>query len=554
METLWIGTYGGGLNKFNRKTNRFTHYRANPDNPASLSNDYIFAIYEDMSYNLWIGTWGGGLNRFDTEKETFYQYGIKDGLPSNSIYGILEDYQNNLWISTTNGLSKFNPKTLKFRNYHQADGLQSNEFNGGAFYKSLSGEMFFGGINGFNAFYPKSIINNKYIPPIAITSFQKMNKEIKLDKPITVIDEIHLSYKDYFFSFEFAALDYTAPLENKYSYKMEGLDDNWIQTSSDKRFATYTTLDPGTYVFRVRGTNNDGIWNEEGKSIKIIISPPLWKTWWFQILFVLLFVILFLISYKKKMRVLFIRTRLETELKTAHAAQMSIMPNKDPRIEDFDISSLYIPANEVGGDFFDYLWIDKEQTHIGVAVGDVSGKAMKAAIPAILANGIIYSKASETNSITDIMFRLNQSLYKKTDKRIFTALLIIAINKLTKKMTYINAGLPEILVKSGDEIRGLKSSSSKFPLGVVEKRNFFEDVIQLKIGDVIILFTDGISESWNERHEFYGKKNLMKLLSKIDTINLSSKMIIEKIMSDIKAFSKSKDQHDDITLIVIKVQ
>lgn len=552
-KTLWIATYGGGLNKFNRKDNKFIHYRADPNDPKKLSNDYIFAIYEDISHNLWIGTWGGGLNRFDTKKEIFYRYSIDDGLPSNSIYGILEDNNQNLWISTTNGLSKFNIKTEKFRNYSKTNGLQSNEFNGGAYYKSLSGEMFFGGINGFNAFYPDAIVDNQYIPPIIITSFQKMNKKIKLDKPITAIDTINLSYKDYFFSFEFAALDYTIPIENKYAYKMEGLDEDWIYTSSDKRFASYTTLDSGTYVFRVKGSNNDGVWNEKGKALTIIISPPVWKTWWFQFLSAILLIFVFWALYRKKIKDLFIRTHMEAELKTAHAAQMSIMPNEDPEIEDFDIASIYIPAYEVGGDFFDYLWVDKKQTHFGIVVGDVSGKAMKAAIPAVMANGIIFSKASETNSITEIMLSLNESLYKKTDKRIFTALLIIAINLKSKKMNYINAGLPELILKSDDSIIELKSPNSKFPLGIVEKRDFVEETIQLKVGDIIVLYTDGISESLNDQQEFYGKNNLITLLKELNTKNLQSQTIIDKIMEDIKTFSKGTNQHDDITLIVIKV-
>jgi len=550
---LWIGTYGGGLNKFNRESETFTQYRASPHNPNSLSNDYVFSVYEDTSHVLWIGTWGGGLNRFNREEESFTTFGKAEGMPTDSIYGMLEDHQGYLWISSSNGLIKFDPRTGKCKHYRESDGLQSNEFNGGAVFKSSSGEMFFGGIHGFNAFYPDTIEDNQYIPPIVITSFQKLNKEVKLGQPIAAIKELTLSYRDYFFSFEFAALDYTAPLENKYAYKMEGLDDDWIYTDSNKRFATYTTLAPGNYTFWVKGSNNDGIWNEAGTSMAITITPPFWKTLWFQALSVIVFVLIVWILYKKRMKNFFLRTRMETELQTAHDAQMSIMPQKGPEINGFDISGVCIPANEVGGDFFDYLWLDEKKTHIGIAVGDVSGKAMKAAMTAVMANGIIFSKASETHSITEIMSQLNKSLYFKTDKKVFTALLIISIDIDTKEMAYTNAGLPKPLLKSSNSIITLKSTGSKFPLGFIEEKHFQEENIRLNPGDVLVLYTDGVSESWNLQHEFYGSDHLRRFLKNLDTLNLSSNIIIDKIMEDVKKFTEEVDQHDDITVVVVKV-
>jgi ligand-binding sensor domain-containing protein/serine phosphatase RsbU (regulator of sigma subunit) len=551
--TLWIGTYGGGLNKFNRETGTFTHYRANPQDPNSLSNDYIFAIHEDQSHYLWIGTWGGGLNRFNPATGTFKHFRKTDGLPSDSIYGILEDRQGNLWLSTNKGLIRFNPGQKTFRNYLETDGLQSNEFNGGSYFKSRSGEMFFGGINGFNAFYPDAIKDNPHIPPIVITSFQKLNKEVKLGQSISCINELTLSYKDYFFSFEFAALDYTIPSENKYAYKMVGLDEDWIYTGADKRFAAYTTLAPGKYIFRVKGSNNDGIWNEEGTSIIVTITPPLWRTWWFQGISVILVLLIIWSLYKKRMNNLFLRTRMETELQTAHNAQMSIMPHRGPEIQGFDISGVCVPANEVGGDFFDYLWLNSEEPHLGIVVGDVSGKAMKAAMTAVMANGIIFSKSSETRSISEIMSRLNQSLYVKTEKQIFAALLIISIETSTKRMTYTNAGLPEPLLKSGHSVTGLESSGSKVPLGVYKEKDFTEDHVQLSPGDIVVLFTDGISEARNSQQEFYGSENLKRFLESLDTVNLSSKEIVDKIMDDIGRFSGGVDQFDDITVVVVKV-
>jgi PAS domain S-box-containing protein len=286
--TLWFSCYGqGGLNEFNRKTEQFTRYKHDPNNPNSLSYDRIDAIYEDRKGTLWVGTYGGGLNKFDKFTNKFTHYTVKDGLPNDSIIGILEDEAGNLWLSTGKGLSKFNPKTEIFRNYDVDDGLQGNEFDGvKAYLKSRTGEMFFGGLNGFNAFYPEQVKDNPHIPPIVLTNFKKFNESVKLDTAISETKEVKLSYKDNFFGFEFAALDYTNPKKNQYAYKLEGFDKDWIHAGT-RRYATYTNLDGGTYTFRVKGSNNDGVWNEEGTSIKIIITPPPWKTWWAYMLYVL---------------------------------------------------------------------------------------------------------------------------------------------------------------------------------------------------------------------------------------------------------------------------
>lgn len=306
LGNLWIGTLDGGLNRLDRKTNKFISYRHNPLNANSLISDRILSLAADKNGNIWIGTFGQGLDCFNFENDEFKHYTEKDGLPNEVINGILLDDHDNVWISTNKGISKFTPplgsalegesnppnplfkgeRRGVFRNYDVSDGLQSNEFNQGAAYKNKRGEMFFGGVNGFNVFHPDSIKDNAYIPPVVITSFKKFNEEFSLPTAVTDTKELELSYRDYFFSFEFAALDFTAPLKNRYAYKMEGFDKDWNYTDAKRRFATYTNLNPGEYIFKVKGSNNDGIWNEEGSSLKITITPPFWATWWFRIMMV----------------------------------------------------------------------------------------------------------------------------------------------------------------------------------------------------------------------------------------------------------------------------
>jgi signal transduction histidine kinase/ligand-binding sensor domain-containing protein/DNA-binding response OmpR family regulator len=302
QETIWIGT-SGGLNKLippdnNHSLTTFIHYTHDSGNPSSLSSNHVTSMHEDNYGNFWVGTDGGGLNKFDRKSEVFIRFNEGDGLPDNSIKGLLGDDEGNLWISTSNGLSKFNLKTKIFKNYSIKDGIQSDYFQGGAYFKNKNGEMFFGGDNGFNSFYPDSIKENIRIPPVVITDFQLFNNSVPvgldtttnrtiLTRSITETNEIELTFKDYIISFEFAALDFHTPEKNQYAYLLEGFDKKWIYADANKRFATYTNLDPGEYIFKVKGSNNDRIWNEASTSIKLIITPPWWSTWWAYSLYVL---------------------------------------------------------------------------------------------------------------------------------------------------------------------------------------------------------------------------------------------------------------------------
>ena len=322
--TLWFGT-GNGLNRFDRETQQFTHWVNEPGNSHSLSNNRVQSIYEDRNNTLWIGTYGGGLNRFDRKEERFINFNEKDGLPNDVVYGILEDDEGNLWLSTNKGISRFNPQDETFRNYDINDGLQSDEFNSGAYHKNKYGEMFFGGINGFNAFFPGNVKANLHIPSVVITNFQIFNKSVPigkrpdgrtiLSKSITETKKISLSHKDRVLSFEFAALHFVSPEKNEYAYMLKGFEKEWNYVG-DRRFASYTNLTPGHYVFRVKGTNNDGVWNEEGVSIGITITPPFWKTLWFQGVAAIGFLLILYAAYQVRTRAIRERAKeLEKNIK-----------------------------------------------------------------------------------------------------------------------------------------------------------------------------------------------------------------------------------------------
>ncbi|MGM9511330.1 two-component regulator propeller domain-containing protein [Larkinella sp. GY13] len=280
--TLWVGTEGGGLNRLNPETGTFTVYRHNRQVAGTISHNLINSLYEDPTGKLWVGT-NGGLNRFDRRKQTFVAFRKKNGLTNEVIRAITSDRRGNIWISTNKGLARFDQNNQTFRNYDAGDGLQRGFFNRMSVFKTKQGELYFGGIGGMNVFSPDSLRDNPDVPPVYITSLHVFDQPVWLRS-----NKISLSAEQSTLTFEFAALNYSLPEKNQYAYKLEGFDQNW-NYKNHKRVVTYTNLDPGFYTFRVKASNNDGVWNERGTAFRVIIKPPFWQTWWFGSLMALAF-------------------------------------------------------------------------------------------------------------------------------------------------------------------------------------------------------------------------------------------------------------------------
>lgn len=346
---LWIGTRGGGLNKFDPKTNRFQHFRHIHSDPNSLSDDTILTVFLDNQGFLWLGTWSRGLERFDPYDENFQHhlhdqkdpnslsnntvisitqdsrgyiwattlggginkyhhktnhfshYREKDGLANDTVYAILEDQQHYLWASTNQGLSKFDPIEETFENFTVDDGLQHNEFNGNSFFKSDKGELFFGGINGFNRFDPQQIEINKQAPQLVFTDLLLFNESVpivpdptdnqptfSIAKSLNELTELTLTYQQSLISFEFSALNFHSPYKSQYRYQLDGIDQHWIVSSPNIRRATYTNLPSGSYTLRVIASNGRGYWNNSGISLDIHVLPPPWQAWWAYAIYSLL--------------------------------------------------------------------------------------------------------------------------------------------------------------------------------------------------------------------------------------------------------------------------
>jgi signal transduction histidine kinase/ligand-binding sensor domain-containing protein len=290
---IWVGTWGGGLHALTFPSDaldkpRVTRYHHDPADSGSLSNNEITALAEDPDGNIWIGT-NGGLNRLEPKSGKITRYYKEQGLPSADISGILNGADGSLWISTIAGLSCFDSATGTFRNYDVSDGLQNEQFKDGAAFRSSSGKLYFGSVNGIASFSPRMVRFNIMPPPVALTDFRIFDKTVAAPRSISYLERIDLTYRDKFFSFEFAALDYSHSQKNQYAYKMDGFDKDWI-VSGFRRYASYTNLDPGKYRFRVKASNSDGVWNDSGLAVLISIAPPWWRTLWFRSLMVILIV------------------------------------------------------------------------------------------------------------------------------------------------------------------------------------------------------------------------------------------------------------------------
>ncbi len=311
-ENIWIAT-ANGLDLITREEREkespeIRKFYADIGDSLSLSYNFIRSMYETRDGSFWIGTSGGGLNRMhyhpDPDSITFTVYTIRDGLPDNTIQGMLEDEQGNLWISSNMGLSRFNREEYSFNNYDVDDGLQDLQFTPNSCCTLSNGKLLFGGVKGFNVFHPEEILKDSTPPALAFTDFQLLNESVSpgvtlngrilLNHSINHTERIRLKHHENTIAIYFSALHFTAPQKNLYQYMLEGYDENWINTDVSERFAKYTGLPHGAYTFRIKAANNDGIWNNEGKQLLIVIMPPWWQTWWSFVIYTGIIILLIL--------------------------------------------------------------------------------------------------------------------------------------------------------------------------------------------------------------------------------------------------------------------
>lgn len=582
---LWVGT-DNGLNKLvydsTKKEFIVKQFFPKKDDPTSLSNKAVRSICIDKDSVFWIGT-SNGLNKFDPVKETFVRYNESNGMANSYIYGVLSDGDHHLWISSNNGVSRFHTITEKFNNYDKLDGLQNNEFNTGAYFKATDGELFFGGPDGFNHFYPDSVQENKTPPDIVITSIRLFGEELVNEKQPYDISEITLSHNQNVISFEFAATDFTQPEKNNYAYLLEGFDRNWV-SSGNRRFVNYTNLDPGVYTFRVRACNADGVWNNTGISIKLRIVPPFWKSWWFKIGVGLVLALVISVFYIQRVRrfrktqallqhQVAIKTKelqeqnilidkknknITSSIEYARRIQYSILPGKEKlKIFVNDSFVFYKPKDIVSGDFY---WFHEQNNILYIVAADCTGHGVPGAFMSLIGYNLIKDTVKKKSS-TDpakILSTLHKGLVTifkqdKTDSESVDGMDVAfcMLNLKTNVLTFSSTDRPLSLIRNG-QVKSYRQG--EYPLGYITKepQKFQNNVIQLEKGDAFYIYTDGYCDQFGgDKNQKYMEGNFEDFLLKIYNEPMQKQQ--ELIEKEIENWMGSKAQIDDMLVIGVKV-
>ncbi len=571
--TLWVGTYGGGLDRLDRSTGRFTHYRHDDAAPASLSDNIVVSLLEDHSGTIWVGT-TGGLNKLDRRSGGFVHYRVQNGLPNDVILGMLEDDHGNLWLSTNDGIARFDPVAQTFQTYNEHDGLQGDEFNQGAYAKDpRTGEMYFGGSNGFNRFHPDSVKVNTYIPPVVFTSFTRYNTSVKEGTPIVGrgIDarpEITLSYRDNVVNVEFSALSFYNNFKNRYAYRLEGYSDSWIQLGNERR-ATFTNLDGGEYTLRVRGSNNDGKWNEAGAALRIVVIPPWWKTRWayagYGLIVLGIFSVIRRVEIRRREQKAQVREselrakaaeaekraleaeneRKTKELEDARKLQLSLLPKEVPSHPEYDIAVFMKTATEVGGDYYDFH-LDGDGC-LNIAFGDATGHGMQAGTIVTLMKGLFLSDAARFDILT-FFAHCSNAIKQIRLGRLFMALTLVRLKGNSVSLS--SAGMPPAYVYRAHDHSIEEILLKGMPLGAMKNFPYVLYTGTLEPDDVLLLLSDGLPEQKNSSGDLFDYARVEATFR--TTASSTPHNVIQQLVHAGESWMTGAVQDDDVTIMVVR--
>jgi len=558
---FWAGTFGGGLVLFDPATETFRAFRRSADDPNSLSHDSVNCVFEDRDGALWVGAWGGGLNRFDPETGRFERFTTRNGLPNNVVYGILQDDEGALWLSTNRGLCRFDPQTGAVRTFGLDDGLQSLEFNTGAYYRAPDGEMMFGGVAGFNAFYPeKTIRQDSAPPPVVITAFRKQDQLAAAD--IAEDRRFELSYRENRFSFEFVALDFGNASMNRYAYRMEGVDDGWIDAGA-RRYASYANLAPGSYRFQVRAANHDGVWNQDGVSIDIDIAPPFWQTWPFRLFQALclaaaaLLLLWFLrrrASRQQQEALAAMELKRKTdELQYARQVQLSMLPESDLQIGNLEAVGRMRTASEVGGDYFDFIKLP--EPWFCIVWGDATGHGMTAGMIVGMTKAALINtmKTAPTRDAALLLRNLNATLKESIPHRgIGMGLGLALFNLETLTVEIAAAGMPFSYRHNAE--KGLETVDLRCPpLGFLNYAPVASRRLQLTPGDALVFLSDGFDERIDPNGRRWGRQALERELAALCAGARGARAIADGLLAACDRFALGLENEDDMTVVAVRL-
>lgn len=569
---IWLGSRYHSFFKYDLSTGNFKQYNFDSKNKFS-PNNAISYIFEDREGIVWIATLSN-LIRFDPEKEKIEKYDQKDGLPSNLINSVVEDLQGNLWINTSGGLSKLNKNAPKdkwnFVNYDTRDGLAGFSTSK-ANWISKDGEILLGSNDGVISFYPGKINETK--PDIVIEDIKVSEVSLKSDSSsvtpehdLMKLDELNLSYEQNNLSFEFASIHFSRPEKNKIIYKLEGFNNHWIST--ERNFASFTNLEPGEYIFRVKGSNGDGIWNDRGKSIHIVIFPPWWRTTAAYLGYFFFFAgIVFTFDRIQRRRILSkernaaaikeanLRAQLaETEnerkskeLEEARQLQLSMLPKALPQLPHLDIAVYMKTATEVGGDYYDFnVALDGTLT---VVLGDATGHGMKAGTMVTSAKTLFNSYAANP----DILFTFQEMTRCIKQMQFQSLAMCMTMLKIRNKRLIMSAaGMPPVFLYKSDSKIIEEHLMKGMPLGTMNNFPYELKELELRKGDTLLLMSDGLPELQNADKEMFGYKRARNSFEEV--AEREPEEIIAYLKEEGSRWVNDKDPDDDVTFVVIKIK
>lgn len=312
--------------------------------------------------------------------------------------------------------------------------------------------------------------------------------------------------------------------------------------------AAFTGLPPGSYLFRVKAANGDGVWNEEGAALRVVIDPPFWGTWWFRLAAAAAALAIALAALRAHLRTV----RMRTQLAAAHEAQMSILPHEPPEIAGFDVWGACLPASEVGGDFYDWFALRGEPRRFCVAVGDVAGKGMQAAMTAVMTDGMLAGRGGLVEGPEEILTGLNAAMRPKLGRRMFTALCLVELSPGAPTLRFANAGLCEPLLRSAGGAAFLEAEGPSFPLGAMAGTRYLSRSVALAPGDVVLICTDGVPEAVLPGHAQFGYEALRELVARLDTPRMTARAIVEAVVAEVRRAAEGAGPGDDVAVVAIR--
>lgn len=636
---LWVAS-NKGLSRRDRATGAFTHYRHDPGDPGSLGNDYVFTLHVDRQGTLWIGAEGAGLMRFDgSGRGSFTRFvdrahgldtvlaihedsrgglwvgthtgGLhlfdrdaaspcvafteRDGLAHDTVYAILEDAQGHLWLSTGAGVSRLDPATGKFRNYGTKDGLQSQL--GRAAARTPGGELLFGGTDGINLFHPDHVADNPYPPPVVLTDFKVFNSSVEpgasamLETNVGLAREVRVAHRQNVLTFEFAGLHFGHPESNRYRYRLDGFSHDWTEVDGRNREATFTNLDPGRYVFRVKAANADGVWGDEETSIVLHVEPPWWRTGWAWAGYGLALAGLVFAADRIQRARLVRREREEArrreaqlraeaaelqaraaeaqalalqaendrqtqELEEARRVQLSLLPESVPWHPEVEIAASMQTAAEVGGDYYDFHVADDGT--LTLAVGDATGHGTGTGTM-VAATKSLFHHLADGPCVAEALGQASRALQRMRLTRLHMALALARLKD--GRLEVASAAMPPVyLVRAGGSVEEVALEG--MPLGCDIRFPYGKRSLAVAPGDIVVFMSDGFAEMVDGDGEVFGYERVAAAVRDAavrdaavrDAAGGTPREVIDRLEAVAASWADGGGLHDDMTFVVMKLR